>query len=616
MAVAKLFGMNLLDRLIPMPRLIEVDHVDLAAPSDQVWSVVRHGDLGSSPLVRALFALRTLPDRLSGREPAADEHTLRIDNLVSSPDRPGFLVLGEDPPNEVAIGAIGKVWQLDISYVHIYNADEFSLFSSPDHAKVAWAIRVLPLGDHDSRVEIEVRVDATDEEAWEKFHRYFRIIGIGSRFIRHSALSALARQLGTPDSKENERPLAGDDLLPDAREQITHGITIHDTPDAIWPWLLQMGCRRAGFYSIDLLDNGGTRSAREVHPELTQLAVGDVIAATPEGDSGFEVLRLNPVRWLVLGGLYDADGQRQLPFAASRPQRFWHVTWAFVLEQLDASTTRLHVRARAAFPHSQRLHAAWIRPVHHLMEAAQLRHLAARVEGRLARDDWRDVLSGLGGAAIMAAALLTPFLRPARSHWGVDAETAARAYLGDELVKEPRWSWTHGIEIAASAAAVWPWIAQIGADRAGFYSYQWLENIVGCKVRNAECIHAEWQLHQGDAFRLHPEHPPLKVALLEPGRALVAYGAPDEQARAAGKPWAAVTWLFFIEPLGPDRCRFISRYRCATSDDLATRLSLGPRLIEPIGFAMDRRMLLGVKQRAEQTVQPLRHFEALAAPAM
>jgi hypothetical protein len=60
-----------------------------------------------------------------------------------------------------------------------------------------------------------------------------------------------------------------------------------------------------------------------------------------------------------------------------------------------------------------------------------------------------------------------------------------------------------------------------------------------------------------------------------------------------------VTWLFLLEPLDAERCRFISRYRCATSDDLATRLQYGPTLVEPIGFAMDRRMLLGIKQRAE-----------------
>jgi hypothetical protein len=55
-------------------------------------------------------------------------------------------------------------------------------------------------------------------------------------------------------------------------------------------------------------------------------------------------------------------------------------------------------------------------------------------------------------------------------------------------ILEPRWSWTHGIDIAVSAGNVWPWVAQLGANRGGFYSYQWLENLAGCSLHNAEAI--------------------------------------------------------------------------------------------------------------------------------
>jgi hypothetical protein len=84
---------------------------------------------------------------------------------------------------------------------------------------------------------------------------------------------------------------------------------------------------------------------------------------------------------------------------------------------------------------------------------------------------------------------------------------------------------------------------------------------------------------------------------------LVVHAPAAEDAQRAGKPWAAISWLFFVEPLGERLCRVISRYRCACSDDIATRLQLGPALLEPIGFAMDRRMLLGVKERAERLAQ-------------
>ncbi len=591
--------MYALERLVPMPRLIERNSVDLAADPARVWEIARHLDLSRSAVVKALFALRVAPGRILGEAP--DPAELRVDDLRSSPERPGFQILGDDPPHELTVGAIGKVWHFDIPFVHVADAGAFATFSEPDHVKVAWALRIEPLGLYDSRLTVELRVDATDDGAWQKFRRYFQVIGPASRFIRHSLVQSLAAELGTPESHENDRPLPGDDLLPDPAAQITHGITIEAAPEAIWPWLVQMGCHRAGFYSYDLLDNGNVPSARELHPELQDLKVGDVLPATPDSEDGFEVLRVEPARALVLGGLFDAALGKQQAFSAARPEKYWHVTWAFVLEPLDDSTTRLHVRARAAFPASGRLHLAWVRPVHGLMEHAQLRHIKARAEGRLPRDSARDVLSGLGGAVAMLLAVLTPFLSDGRSHWGLDAATAQRSFPGDALVPGPRWGWTHGIEIDAPAEAVWPWVAQIGADRAGFYSHQWLENVVGCGVRNAETIHPEWAAREREALFLHPKAPPLRIVKLDPGRFMVAYGAPDEASRAEGKPWLAASWLFLVEPLGSGRSRFISRFRVGYSESLAADLRYRPMLVEPVGFVMDRRMLLGVKERVERT---------------
>jgi len=239
------------------------------------------------------------------------------------------------------------------------------------------------------------------------------------------------------------------------------------------------------------------------------------------------------------------------------------------------------------------------------------------VAGRWSQGDgWRDIVHGACGLVVMAAALMTPFGRGKRGSWGIGARAAARRYPGDELVPQPRWSWTHGIQIEAPPGDVWPWVAQIGADRAGFYSYQWLENLIGCHVRNAETIHPDWAARPGGELRLHPRAPALQIVSVEPGRALVAAMTPvpgtpggaagtgepsatGDRARAKNR-WMTASWLFFIEPTGPARCRVISRYRCATSDDLVSRLQFGPAVIEPIGFAMDRRMLIGLKQRAER----------------
>ncbi|HET9931501.1 MAG TPA: hypothetical protein VFQ35_12460, partial [Polyangiaceae bacterium] len=319
------------------------------------------------------------------------------------------------------------------------------------------------------------------------------------------------------------------------------------------------------------------------------LRVGDVIPAVPGSAEGFEVLRVEPPRVLVLGSsLRDAG-------------RAWDSTWAFALEPLDGSRTRLIARARVKAT-GMNVRLAWIRPVHHVMESAQLRHLAERAEHRLPRDTLRDRIEGCGGAALMVASFLTPFLRSARSHWGLSEAEATQTRPGDELIPEPTWGWTHAVEIDADANDVWPWISQIGADRGGFYSYQFLENVAGCSLKNAEAIHPEWQVREGGKLSLHPKMPPLSVVSVLPGYGFVAHAAPDEAARARGKPWSSVTWAFFVDDLGAGRSRLVSRYRCATSDDLATRLALGPVCVEPIGFAMDRRMLLGVKERAQRTV--------------
>ncbi|MBV8263559.1 MAG: hypothetical protein JOY87_07050, partial [Candidatus Eremiobacteraeota bacterium] len=191
----------------------------------------------------------------------------------------------------------------------------------------------------------------------------------------------VAKKLGRIARWERVEPLPGDALIADAAGEATDGVTIAAQPEDIWPWLVQMGCGRAGWYSFDLLDNAGVPSAAAILPELQALHAGDIIPATPAGDAGFEVLLVDPPRALVLGGLYDMDGGSQRRFTDKRPERFWHVTWAFVLEPIDATHTRLHVRARAAFgPKGFNLQALTAPLIHHVMETAQLRNLRQRVE--------------------------------------------------------------------------------------------------------------------------------------------------------------------------------------------------------------------------------------------
>jgi hypothetical protein len=217
--------------------------------------------------------------------------------------------------------------------------------------------------------------------------------------------------------------------------------------------------------------------------------------------------------------------------------------------------------------------------------------------------DGTGVLENLLGAAQIAWALATPFLRDRRTRWGATGDEALRPFPGDTLVPRPLWQFLHAITVEAPPEAVWPWIAQVGQGRGGFYSFQILENLLGCAIENAGTIHSEWQpVKEGDPVWLHPKAPPLTAALVEPGRALVLHGHPaaDPSPKPAPtSPDVAISWAFVIEPLDPSRSRLYSRNRAAYGPGLVQELSYGPWLVEPISFVMDRKMLQGIKLRAE-----------------
>jgi hypothetical protein len=198
----------MIEDLIPVPRKLEVDRVDLAAPPQAVWEYVRHANLAESPLVRALFGLRELPSRLRGAP--IETPDVRIDDLRSTPDRPGFQLFDDDVHGEVLVGAIGKVWHLDIPFLHVADARAYREFSDPGWVKVAWTMRVEPLEERATRFVVEVRVDATDDASWTKFTRYWRFVGPGSHFIRRTLLAHLRRRFGALSGHEDQRSLRGD----------------------------------------------------------------------------------------------------------------------------------------------------------------------------------------------------------------------------------------------------------------------------------------------------------------------------------------------------------------------------------------------------------------------
>jgi hypothetical protein len=183
----------------------------------------------------------------------------------------------------------------------------------------------------------------------------------------------------------------------------------------------------------------------------------------------------------------------------------------------------------------------------------------------------------VAGAAIGATYLS---LRPWMLRWGATDEEARRELPGDELVPGMPVASTRAVTINAPVEDVWPWLAQIGQDRGGFYSYEWLENLAGCRMRNADRIHSNWQYREiGDTVRLHWAFG-LPVARFEPDRALVLEG------------WGA----FVLEALDERRTRLLARGH--HKPGLAGLWDL--LLIEIPHFVMERRMLLGLKERAER----------------
>ena len=206
-------------------------------------------------------------------------------------------------------------------------------------------------------------------------------------------------------ANEATQPLPGDHLVPAPRTSFTRAITLRAAPAQVWPWLVQIGSHRAGWYSYDDLDNGGVPSAASIQPEFQDLKVGDEIWAASDGTLAFAVNSLEPERALVLSGPLDfttAYDERRGPFGggadALDPVR---ASWAFVLVPLDEPLsrgeplshgeplsrgephTRLLVRFRADYAPNplSALAGAVLEPVSFLMERKMLLGIKARVEG-------------------------------------------------------------------------------------------------------------------------------------------------------------------------------------------------------------------------------------------
>jgi hypothetical protein len=214
---------------------------------------------------------------------------------------------------------------------------------------------------------------------------------------------------------------------------------------------------------------------------------------------------------------------------------------------------------------------------------------------------WRLLTGGLnetsirGPTVVAGAAAAYVLARPHLLRWGATDQEFDEPLPGDELVAKADLTATRAITIRASADQVWPWIAQLGQGRGGFYSYDLLENLIGADIHSADRIVPELQgIDIGDEVLLGPEFG-YEVALLERGRSLVLRGGfPMEN---VAPPYDA-TWAFVLrdEPDGTTRLLVRERY--------AYKRPWAPLIVEPteaLSFVMSQKMLRGIKDRAERT---------------
>lgn len=227
-----------------------------------------------------------------------------------------------------------------------------------------------------------------------------------------------------------------------------------------------------------------------------------------------------------------------------------------------------------------------------LLRAADRNRQTARIPGR-----WVPWTISAG----VAVGVLTHGVLPRiLGRWGATRSEAGMPLPGDDLIREPDSVQTMAVTISAPPAEVWPWLVQMGVDRAGLYSYTWVENgLLRLGVTNADRIHPEWQdLKVGDTVAFTPAGYPggrmgPRVVELESGRHLVLDSSP-------GAPAGTVTgtWQFILHKADDGGTRLLLRTR--TGPGRPAGLRFMDFLLQPGYLVMDRAMLLGIKQRAER----------------
>jgi hypothetical protein len=196
---------------------------------------------------------------------------------------------------------------------------------------------------------------------------------------------------------------------------------------------------------------------------------------------------------------------------------------------------------------------------------------------------------GAAGCAVSAQVASYALWRRWCLTWGAMTSEVEAVLAGDDLLPEPDIVATRAIGIEAPVELVWPWLVQMGPGRAGAYTYDWIENLLGLNMHSADAIVPELQqLCVGDSWPLGSRGPVLRVARIEPKRTLVV--------RSDDGNWV---WALVLEP-GDAITRLISRNRIAIRSAPWLQRAFARYVMEPGSLIMERKMLLGIKARAER----------------
>jgi hypothetical protein len=163
---------------------------------------------------------------------------------------------------------------------------------------------------------------------------------------------------------------------------------------------------------------------------------------------------------------------------------------------------------------------------------------------------------------------------------------------GDDLLRHPDIVSTRAVTVSAPPSRIWPWLVQMGSGRGGAYSYDWVENLLGLNMHSAEEILPRFQdLAVGDVLPVGTNGPRLRVEVLQPERELVL--------RSEDRNWV---WAFALRETAGGT-RVISRNRIASPGGSVLRRSADLIVMEPGSLVMERKMLLGIKKRAERDIR-------------